>query len=52
VLPLVLKCPTGLIECEGTVRHFNEQGLGIEFTHFTPSENKQKLEALLQELQI
>jgi c-di-GMP-binding flagellar brake protein YcgR len=51
VLPLVLNCPTGLIECQGTVRHFNEQGMGIEFTCFTP-ENKQKLEALLQELQI
>jgi c-di-GMP-binding flagellar brake protein YcgR len=51
VLPLVLKCPTGAIECEGTVRHFNEQGMGIEFTRFTP-ENKQKLEDLIRELQI
>lgn len=50
VLPLRLKCPTTLIECEGTVRHLNDQGMGIEFTRFT-AENKQKLEALLRELQ-
>jgi len=37
-------------EAECSVRHANEQGMGIEFLHFRP-EDRQKLERLLFRLQ-
>lgn len=50
VITLHFTCPAVTFELECTVRHVNEQGMGIEFTDFTP-ENRQRLEALLLQLQ-
>lgn len=49
-LTLLLTCPVASLQVEGTVRHSNEQGMGIEFTGLT-RENRQKLEKLLHQLQ-
>ena len=49
VLPLVLTCGSNSVEVECSVRHINENGMGIEFTGFTP-ENEQKLKKLLLQL--
>jgi len=50
VLTLRLTCADTAFEAECSVRHANDQGMGIEFTRLTP-ENKQALESLLLELQ-
>jgi len=49
VLELVLQSPAVSVELQGTVRHANEQGMGIEFTGCT-EENKRRLEDLLLRL--
>lgn len=49
-LILQMTCAAASFEAECSVRHANEQGMGIEFTYFSP-EDKQKLESLLLQLQ-
>ena len=49
VLNLVLQSPAVSVELQGTVRHANEQGVGIEFTGCT-EENRQRLKDLLLRL--
>lgn len=49
-LTLHLTCAAAAFEAECSVRHANEQGMGVEFTGLTP-ENKQTLEQLLLQLQ-
>ena len=49
VLPLTLTCGSNSVEVECSVRHVNENGMGVEFTSLTP-ENEQKLRELLLQL--
>ncbi|HXQ24873.1 MAG TPA: PilZ domain-containing protein [Candidatus Acidoferrales bacterium] len=49
VLPLALTCGSNSFEVECNVRYVNDNGMGIEFTKFTP-ENEQKLKKLLLQL--
>ena len=49
-LTLRLTCADTSFETKCSVRHANEQGMGVEFTGFTP-ENKQRLENLLIQFQ-
>lgn len=51
VLDLLLTYAADSFKVQCTVRHANEQGMGIEFTGFTP-EDKQKLEKILLRLQV
>jgi len=48
-LSLRLTCPSILLELGCTVRHVNQNGMGIEFTSVTP-ENELKLKELLLQL--
>jgi len=49
ILPLAIKCGSNSVDVECSVRHVNENGMGIEFTRLSP-ENEQKLKKFLVQL--
>jgi hypothetical protein len=49
-LPLKISCSAVSFQAECNVRHFNEAGMGVEYTALTP-ENEEKLKAFLHQLQ-